>query len=242
GGYVVGEVAQVLLLKKVSGAKSAKGIDGVEDAAKTVKSVDKAGDVVKTVNLWRKSECSIDELYNYLVKNVNKDVANKFLKEGKWPEGIQIPKNSSVLYLDGSINWSKAPEGGYTLNADGTAIKQQFNPKIGDVIDRYGNANGRYTSPVINGKSYSYTQRSLPYVEDLSNYHQYEVVGDFTKIKKYVEKCTDIKLKTEIEATVRKYYKGDYSRIVSYKGNAAAVEGWEKEEQFNMNLVLRLNN
>lgn len=140
GGYVVGEVAQVLLLKKVSGAKSAKGIDGVEDAAKTVKSVDKAG----------------------------------------------------------------------------------------DVSDRYGNANGRYTSPVINGKSYSYTQRSLPYVEDLSNYHQYEVVGCFTKIKKYVEKCIDIKLKTEIEATVRKYYKGDYSRIVSYKGNTAAVEGWGK--------------
>ena len=40
GGYVVGEVAQVLLLKKVSGAKSAKGIDGVEDAAKTVKNVE----------------------------------------------------------------------------------------------------------------------------------------------------------------------------------------------------------
>ena len=49
GGYVVGEVAQVLLLKKVSGAKSAKGIDGVEDAAKTVKKVDKAEDVAKGV-------------------------------------------------------------------------------------------------------------------------------------------------------------------------------------------------
>ena len=73
-----------------------------------------------------------------------------------------------------------------------------------------------------------YTQRSLPYVEDLSNYHQYEVVGYFTKIKKYVEKCIDIKLKTEIEATVRKYYEGYYSRLVSYKGNAAAVEGWGK--------------
>ncbi|WP_434297052.1 glycohydrolase toxin TNT-related protein [Clostridium sporogenes] len=97
-----------------------------------------------------------------------------------------------------------------------------------EIIDRYGNANGRYTSPVINGESYAYTERSLPYVEDLSNYHQYEVVGDFTKIKEYVDKCTDIKLKTEIETTVRKYYKGDYSRLVSYKGNAAAVEGWGK--------------
>ncbi|NFT33144.1 hypothetical protein [Clostridium sporogenes] len=52
--------------------------------------------------------------------------------------------------------------------------------------------------------------------------------GDFTKIKEYVDKCTDIKLKTEIETTVRKYYKGDYSRLISYKGNAAAVEGWGK--------------
>jgi hypothetical protein len=53
-------------------------------------------------------------------------------------------------------------------------------------------------------------------------------VGDFTKIKEYVDKCSDIKLKTEIETTVRKYYKGDYSRLVSYKGNAVAVEGWGK--------------
>ena len=35
-------------------------------------------------------------------------------------------------------------------------------------------------------------------------------------------------MKTEIETTVRKYFKGDYSRLVSYKGNAAAVEGWGK--------------
>ena len=62
----------------------------------------------------------------------------------------------------------------------------------------------------------------------LCPHHQYEVSGDFTKIKEYVEKCTDMKLKTEIETTVRKYYKGDYSRLVSYKGNAAAVEGWGK--------------
>ena len=78
---------------------------------------------------------------------------------------------------------------------------------------------------IINGESYSYTERSLAHVEDLSNYHQYEMAGDFTKIKDYVDKCTDIKLKTEIETTVRKYYKGDYRRLVSYKGNAAAVEG-----------------
>ena len=53
-------------------------------------------------------------------------------------------------------------------------------------------------------------------------------MGDFTKIKEYVDTCTNIKLKTQIETTVRKYYKGDYSRLVSYNGNAAAVDGWGK--------------
>ena len=94
----------------------------------------------------------------------------------------------------------------------------------------------------MNGDSYSYTERSLPYVEDLSNYHQYEVSGDFTKIKEYVDKCTDMKLKTEIETTVRKYYKGDYSRLVSYKGNAAAVEGWGKGGAVQYEFGLRFNN
>lgn len=203
---------------------------GDEGLGNDINWVGKANDgVYKSIQrLVSESTCNKDELYNYLLENVDSDSANAFFREGKWPEGIQIPKNSSVLNADGSINWSKAAEGGYTLNTDGMAIKQDFVPKIGEVIDRYGNANGRYTSPVINRKSFSYTERSLPYVEDLSNYHQYEVMGDFTKIKEYVDKCTDIKLKTKIETTVRKYYKGDYSRLVSYKGNAAAVKGWGK--------------
>ncbi len=229
---------------------AAKVIDKIDD---TAKAADNIGDVVsktdsiigkidevdipkitdevieggsKAANLWRKSTCNNDELYNYLLKNVNSDVANKFLKEGKWPDGIQIPKNSSVLNPDGSINWSKAAEGGYTLNIDGTAKKENFIPEIGGVIDRYGNANGRYTSPVINGKSYSYTERSLPYVEDLSNYHQYEVVGDFSKLEEYINNCSDIKLKTQIDAAVTKYYDGDYSKLISYKGEIAEIKGW----------------
>ncbi len=201
----------------------AKQVDRVEDA---VRGASKTKGTAEAVNLWRKSGCSNDELYNYLLKNVNSDAANNFLKEGKWPEGIQIPKNSSVVNPDGSINWRKAAEGGYTLSTDGTAIKQQFNPKVGEVIDRYGNANGRYTSPIIDGKPYSYTERSLPYVEDLSNYHQYEVMGDFSKLEDYVKNCSDIKLKTQIDAAVTKYYDGDYSKLISYKGEIAGIKSW----------------
>ena len=107
-------------------------------------------------------------------------------------------------------------------------IKEKFIPKIGEVIDRYGPANGRYTSPIIDGKSFEYTERSLPYVENLSNYHKYKVIGDFSKIEEYVKNCPDAKLKAQVEAIVKKYYKGDYSRLASYKGEAAAVEGWGK--------------
>ena len=137
-----------------------------------------------------------------------------------------MPKNSTVLNADGSINWTKAAEGGDTLDMNGNAIKESFTPKVGEVIDRYGSPDGRYTSPVTNGKSCVYTQRLLPYVEEFTSYHQYEVVGDFSKIEEYVNNCMDTKLKDQINATVKKYYKGDYSRLVSYKGEAAAVEGW----------------
>lgn len=175
----------------------------------------------------KETTCTSDELYIYL-KNIDTDYAETFWKTGEWPDEIQIPKNASVLNKDGSINWTKAAAGGYKLDKDGNPIKEKFIPKIGEVIDRYGPANGRYTSPIIDGKSFEYTERSLPYVENLSNYHKYKVIGDFSKIEEYVKNCPDAKLKAQVEAIVKKYYKGDYSRLASYKGEAAAVEGWGK--------------
>lgn len=65
--------------------------------------------------LLKKTTCSNDELYVYLSKQAGLDAAEAFVKNGTWPSGVQIPKNSSVLNPDGSINWSKAPKGGYTF-------------------------------------------------------------------------------------------------------------------------------
>ena len=48
--------------------------------------------------------------------------------------------------------------GVYVLASSGKAVKERFVPQVGEVIDRYGSANGRYTSPVIDGKSFSYTE------------------------------------------------------------------------------------
>ena len=35
-----------------------------------------------------------------------------------------------------------------------------------------------------------------------------------------------MELKTQIDASVTVYYDGHYSKLVSYKGKAALVEGW----------------
>ena len=214
-----------------------KNADGIEIGSKTLserewesfRDLMSPEEAARYDKYWslKETTCTSDELYIYL-KNIDTDYAETFLKTGEWPDEIQIPKNASVLNKDGSINWTKAAKGGYKLDKDGNPIKEKFIPKIGEVIDRYGPANGRYTSPIIDGKSFEYTERSLPYVENLSNYHKYEVIGDFSKIEEYVKNCPDAKLKAQVEAIVKKYYKGDYSRLASYKGEAAAVEGWGK--------------
>ena len=221
-----------------------KNADGIEIGSKTLserewesfRDLMSPEEAARYDKYWslKETTCTSDELYIYL-KNIDTDYAETFWKTGEWPDEIQIPKNASVLNKDGSINWTKAAAGGYKLDKDGNPIKEKFIPKIGEVIDRYGPANGRYTSPIIDGKSFEYTERSLPYVENLSNYHKYKVIGDFSKIEEYVKNCPDAKLKAQVEAIVKKYYKGDYSRLASYKGEAAAVEGWGKEEQYSMN-------
>jgi hypothetical protein len=181
----------------------------------------------KTITqLLKETTCGEYELYVYLSKQAGSDAAEAFAKNGTWPNEVQIPKSSSVLNSDGSINWSRAPQGGYVLDADGNAIKEAFIPKIGEVIDRYGPANGRYTSPVIDGKDFSYSERSLPYVEDASKYHRYEVTGDFAKIEEYVKNCANSELKAKIDAAVTAYYDGDYSKLVSHRGKVAEIEGW----------------
>lgn len=214
-----------------------KNADGIEIGSKTLnerewesfRDLMSPEEAARYDKYWslKETTCTSDELYIYL-KNIDTDYAETFLKTGEWPDEIQIPKNASVLNKDGSINWTKAAKGGYKLDKDGNPIKEKFIPKIGEVIDRYGPANGRYTSPIIDGKSFEYTERSLPYVENLSNYHKYEVIGDFSKIEEYVKNCPDAKLKVKIDATVTAYYDGEYSKLVSYKGEAATVEGWGK--------------
>ena len=85
----------------------------------------------------------------------------------------------SYLKDDGSINWP--PKDGFVLDSAGNPIIQSANLKVGQVIDRFGNSFGRFTSPVDNGEKLPFNTRGLPYPEGYQEYHQYEVVIDINK-------------------------------------------------------------
>lgn len=186
---------------------------GRETATRVEKPVAVVEDSVKLSN------CSPNDLYKYL-KKIDSESAEIYLKTGKWPKDIRIPKDPSALTVDGYINWNEVPKGGYVLDANGNAIKEVYQPKVGEIIDRHGPPNGNYASPVIDGKPFNYDQRSLPYVEDMSMYHQYVIKGDFNNIKAYVDKCTDLKTKLKVKAFMERN-ELTYDDLIVYKGEIA---------------------
>ena len=116
------------------------------------------------------------------------------------------------------------PNGGYVLDRNGDAIKEQYVPEIGKTIDRHGPNNGRFTSPIRNNEPYSYAQRSLPYIEDPSQYHQYKVTGDLNNIEQYFNQSTDVHLKQTISAYMKKF-RLSFSDMVTYRGKIASGFG-----------------
>lgn len=209
-------------------------LDQFDDIAKlpsdkVVQFLDDTRDFAVTKEVLKKSECSQETLKLYL-QSVDQKNGTYYLyiyeKTGYWPDELWIPVNESAVNEKGFFNWDLAKENGFKLNPKGEAIKEKFIPKIGEKIDRYGPENGRYVSPIIDGKPFAYNQRSLPYVEDVRQYHQYEVIGDFGNIQDYIDKLTDKTTKLKIEAYIKKFYNGDISKLNVYKGDIAPVKEW----------------
>lgn len=211
-GYAAGEVAQIILLKKAGDKlKEVKG-------AKTTK--------IKTLQeLLNESKCTKDDFIKYLQScddYFKTNYADEFAKTGKWPEEVQIPKSPDVLNAKGGIDWEQVPNNGYVLDEAGNAIKEVYSPKKGEIIDRFGPSDGTFTSPVKDGKAYTYDQRSLPYVEDASKYHQYEFTDDLSKLKEYIENCKDPDLVKDIDSYMSYKKIKSYDDLVCYKGEIAA--------------------
>ena len=122
--------------------------------------------------------------YAYLSKDIDKAT------------GKPIPvRYRSYLKANGFIDWPF--EDGFVLGSSGNPITQPANLKAGQVIDRFGNPYGRFTSPVDNGEILPFNTRGLPYPEGYQVYHQYEVVKDITReniLKAYNEAPKKIQL------------------------------------------------
>lgn len=150
--------------------------------------------------LLKKSSVSEEDLIKYLESIDNYNAKNKgtvtnyaleYKNKGKWPDEVQIPRQESFLDKNGCIDWETwAPNGG----REGVVLKgEDFSPQKGSLIDRYGSPDGRYASPIIDGKPYAYEQRSLPFVEDSRQYHVYEV--QFDSIFECINSIKDEKLR-----------------------------------------------
>ncbi|WP_230129349.1 TNT domain-containing protein [Bacillus sp. CECT 9360] len=174
-------------------------------------------------DILRNTKCTKSDLHGYL-KNIDEKRADEYLKTGNWPGEIQVPKDPSVLKPNGKIDWSQVPHDGFRLDETGYPIKEPYIPKVGEVIDRYGPTEGRFTSPVIDGKPYTYEQRSLPYLEDTSKYHQYKITGDFSKMESYIKNCPNKDLIAAIDGYMKKYSL-TFDDIVIQKGDIASGFG-----------------
>ena len=103
--------------------------------------------------------------YAYLSKDIDKAT------------GKPIPvRYRSYLKADGSIDWPL--KDGFVLDSAGNAITKPANLKVGDIIDRFGESGGTFTSPVKEGKIIPFNKRGLPYPEGYQTYHQYEIVKE----------------------------------------------------------------
>ena len=215
-----------------SGADAAKTVDKIDDAADGVKAADNAADMEKllktTEELLKESTCTKDDFIKYLQScddYFKTNYADEFARTGKWPDEVQIPKSSDVLNAKGGIDWEQVPNSGYVLDDAGNAIKEVYVPKKGEIIDRFGPSDGTFTSPVIDGKSYPYDMRSLPYVEDVSKYHQYKFTDDLSNLKKYIENCKDPELIEDINSFMKYKNIKSYDDLICYKGEIAAGFG-----------------
>ena len=203
--------------------------DCVKPEVNAIGGIGNAERVLKTTDeLLNETTCSKNELYQYLKSNddyFKTNYAEQFMETGKWPDNIQIPKSSDVLTSKGSIDWEQVHDSGYVLDNSGKAIKDIYFPKKGEIIDRFGPSDGTFTSPVIGGKPYSYDSRSLPYLEDLRQYHQYELTDDLNKLGDCIKNCNDKDLVQDINDFMAYKKIKSYDDLISYKGEIASGFG-----------------
>lgn len=155
----------------------------------------------------------------------NIEIYNKAIEAGVKTD-VQVFASPNFIDDSGKVDWP--PHDGFKFDPDtGKIDKDPITPKVGDVIDRYGPSNGRFTSPVIDGNTYTYDQRALPYIENPNAYHQYEVTRNFDELSDAIKNSEDRELVEKIERMAARYnidlnkldvYEGEIGRAFSSDG------------------------
>ncbi|MEV8175128.1 hypothetical protein [Microbacterium sp. NPDC079176] len=109
------------------------------------------------------------------------------------------------------------------IGPDGRALTREPVPAGAEVWDMYGPVNTRYVFLVENGQPAAYPERSLPWVENPSAYHQFIVLGDCVHVRAAYERSGDAALRRDLDDLVDiGYYRWDEP---IYSGRVAPAFG-----------------
>ncbi|MFJ4166171.1 hypothetical protein ACIPY5_11500 [Microbacterium sp. NPDC089698] len=84
----------------------------------------------------------------------------------------------------------------------GQTVSREPIPAGAEVWDLYGAITTRYVYVVQNGTPAAYETRSLPWAENPASYHQFLVVGDFTRVREAYERSMDPSVRRDLEDLV----------------------------------------
>ena len=200
---------------------------GLEDAAAVFQTAAETVNLLKnddnTVSLPLAKKELFEEKYQKFLNQDNKISDTKIIKEyisdleklyGKTPNNltgdILLPEDAEyVASINEHGEFSYIWDAGDGTVKDSRMIKQ---PKVGDIISRYGPPEGKTAAPLSeNGGFYSTDDSSLPYRPNKNAHHQYrfrEVLTESTlKQKIYHSKDLTFWQKSELLAEINDYYK-----------------------------------
>ncbi|GAA1875961.1 glycohydrolase toxin TNT-related protein [Myceligenerans crystallogenes] len=199
-----------------------------QDAERALQDADPSGGDPAKIHL--KSALNGDQLIDYLKANAPDEV-DDFMRTDKWPDDVSVPRD--MRFMDSEtmkIDWERhAPRNGFMVDVfeidpvTREPVMPKRLPEKGEIFDRYGTPDGRFVSPVRNGEAFDYDERSLPYIEDPRQYHQYEVVGDFSNLRSHYE-AAPADVRHEVDVLMSRYNL-TWDKMAVQEGPAAAAFG-----------------
>jgi len=143
-----------------------------------------------------------------------------------WSRIFRAQKITNPGYFDSSGKAKWPGQDGFAVGVYGKGVKYRLVPKKGDLLDRFGSFLGRFFSPLDEyGRPYSYYSRSLPYDYNEYAYHLFKVTRNFDELPIAIKGLPPGKLKDDVTAYLKAYYRGSANGLTTYEGPIASAFG-----------------